>query len=161
MSDTHGNVEWMHRVADLMVEQFGVSLILHVGDDYPDAEQLDMAGHRVHMVAGLWCDAYRSPRHRWFNETIGGVRIAGCHAVKDLRAVDRAADIVVTGHTHVAVVERIGATIYVNPGHLKKPKDRGQVPSFVTITIDETITVRIHELDGSVRGEKVFARPAR
>lgn len=159
MSDTHGNMRWMHDVAGLMEARFGVDLILHVGDDYRDAEQLEMAGHNVRMVPGLWCEEYRTPKRRWLDESVDGIRIAGCHADKDLRAVDRSADIVLTGHTHVAAVEAIGNTLYVNPGHLKRASDRGQAPSFATISIsDEAITVRIHELDGSTRAERRFPR---
>lgn len=159
MSDTHGNVRWMHEAAGLMKERFGVDVIFHVGDDYRDAEELAMAGYDVRMVAGLWCDEYRSPKLRWFNETIDGVRIAGCHADKDLRATERGADIVLTGHTHVAAIEPIGNTLYLNPGHLKRDLDRGQRPSFATITLDNGhITARIHERNGAIRNECLLPR---
>ena len=155
MSDTHGNVQWMHEVADLMQTRLGVQLIFHVGDDYRDAEQLEMTGYKVRMVPGLWCDAYRSPKLRWFNEHVDDIRIAGCHADKDLRAVDRSADIVLTGHTHVASIEHIANTLYVNPGHLKRPVDRGQAPSFATIMLDgrAVVAARIHERNGAIRTE--------
>ena len=118
-----------------------------------------MAGYDVRMVAGLWCDEYRDPKNRWFKETVAGVRIGGCHAHKDLRAADRSADIVLTGHTHVAVIEPIGNTLYLNPGHLKRDLDRGQLPSFATITLDGgQITARIHERDGAIRTETTLTR---
>jgi uncharacterized protein len=160
MSDTHGNVALMHQIADRMVTDFGVDTILHLGDDYRDAEQLEMAGHDVRIVPGLWCDEYHSPRvSKWLEERFDGVRIAGCHADKDLRARDRAADIVLTGHTHQATIERIGHTLYVNPGHLKRARDRGERPSFALIDIgDATITVKIVEVDGTVRREESFPR---
>ena len=38
MSDTHGNLPFMHEAAELMTQAFDVETIFHVGDDYRDAE---------------------------------------------------------------------------------------------------------------------------
>jgi len=161
MSDTHGNRRLMHDVANLMKAKYGVELIIHVGDDYPDAEELAMVGHNVAMVPGLWCDAYfdgRTPNRLFL--TCDDVTISAAHAEKDIGARELSAAVVLTGHTHVARVEKAGRSLLINPGHLKNAKqDRGERPSFAIIETDpENVSIAIHELDGSARIRKRFAR---
>ncbi|MCC6696409.1 MAG: YfcE family phosphodiesterase [Candidatus Hydrogenedentes bacterium] len=153
MSDTHGNRRMMHEVADYLKTRHRAELIIHVGDDYADAAELAMAGHAVRMVPGLWCPEYGSGRvPKRIVETLGGITIAAAHAAKDLRAAELAASIVLTGHTHVATIERIGPSLHVNPGHLKSKFDRGQRPSYAIIEAsDAAVTVSVHELSGDVR----------
>ncbi|MDZ4859070.1 MAG: YfcE family phosphodiesterase [Candidatus Hydrogenedentes bacterium] len=154
MSDTHGNLRLMHQAADQMKALHQADLIIHVGDDYADAQALAMAGHNVRMVPGLWCDAYNNPRipNRIVVEC-DGITISAAHADKDLRAAELSATIVLTGHTHVAKIEKLGRSLHVNPGHLKNAKlDRGQRPSFAVIeTSKDEIEVSILELDSVVR----------
>lgn len=160
MSDTHGNRRLMHEVADVMVGSFGVTTIYHAGDDYTDAEELDFAGHIVRMVPGLWCPAYTAGRvPRQIIDHVDGITIAMAHADKDLRHVERSATVIVTGHTHVASVERLGASVYLNPGHLKAPIDRGQRPSFAVLTLEpKRLRIEIREVDGALRFGRTLSR---
>lgn len=160
MSDTHGNRKLMHQVADLMQGQLDVNVILHLGDDFPDAQELAMAGHPVRMVPGLWCDAYHNARiPKRLVEDFDGIKVAMAHADKDLRYTERAAAIILTGHTHTPVIHRIGPCIYMNPGHLKALHDRNEDASFGTITINEdTVRCAIHDVPGSVRNEVTASR---
>ncbi|HEO69838.1 MAG TPA: hypothetical protein ENN80_01145, partial [Candidatus Hydrogenedentes bacterium] len=76
MSDTHGNVALMHRAAEAMEARFGATLIVHLGDDYADAELLAMAGHTVHRVPGLWCPEYHDGRvPNQLLETFDGIAV--------------------------------------------------------------------------------------
>ncbi|MEA3365790.1 MAG: YfcE family phosphodiesterase, partial [Candidatus Hydrogenedentes bacterium] len=149
MSDTHGNRSLMFQAVEVM-KQLGATLFFHLGDDYADAEELAMTEPEVRMVPGLWCRAYRDARvPNRIVEEVDGLAIAAVHAAKDLRQTEYSADIVLTGHTHEAAIERIGHTIYLNPGHLKGPESRGQRPSFALITLsDDAIHAAIHELTG-------------
>ncbi len=160
ISDTHGNRRKMHETADYIRAQHGAEVIFHVGDDYRDAEELAMAGHTVKMVPGLWCPEYADPRiPNRIVEALDGITISAVHADKDLHARELAATIVLTGHTHVASIEKIGGSVHVNPGHLKGKRDRGERPSFVLITTSQDeVRVAIHELNGEVRQERVFSR---
>jgi len=159
LSDTHGNRSLMYQAVDMM-KQLGATLFFHLGDDYPDAEELAMVETNVRIVPGLWCNAYHNIRvPNRIVEEVEGVTISAAHAMKDLRHSERSADIVMTGHTHEPVIERAGATIYLNPGHLKGPESRGHRPSFALITISgNSIRAAIHELTGDVRFEKQFNR---
>ena len=161
ISDTHGNRKLMHQVADWMKAKHGAELIIHVGDDYPDAKELALAGHNVRMVPGLWCEEYHNGRiPKRIVIPCDGITISAAHAEKDLGATELAASIVLTGHTHVAKIERLGRSVHVNPGHLKHPKlDRGQRPSYaIIVTALDSVAIAIHELDGGVRASQSFSR---
>ena len=161
ISDTHGNRKLMHHVADWMKAKHGVELIIHVGDDYPDAQELVLAGHNVRMVPGLWCDEYHDGRvPKRIIVPCDGITISAAHAEKDLGATELAASIVLTSHTHVAKIEKLGRSVHVNPGHLKHPKlDRGQRPSYAIVsTAPHEVEIAIHEIDGGVRASQSFPR---
>ncbi len=160
MSDTHGRLPLMHRVANLMVNALDVEIMFHLGDDFSDAQDLGRNGHDVRMVPGLWCPEYHDGRiPNRIIETVDGVSIAAVHAEKDLRAIERAADVVLTGHTHKAALERIGASLYLNPGHLSGSSRRGGKPSFATLAIEPgALRATIHETNGSVRTTKKIKR---
>lgn len=161
ISDTHGNLKLMHQVADWMKTTHSAELIIHVGDNYPDAQELSLAGHNVRMVPGLWCDAYHDGRiPKRIIIPCDGITIAAAHAEKDLGAIELASTIVLTGHTHVSKIEKLGRTVHINPGHLKHPKlDRGQRPSYAIISTEPaSVTVTIHEIDGGVRTSQSFTR---
>lgn len=160
MSDTHGNIGFLFAAADLMRDPFNAECIIHAGDDYDDAQHLVEAGYAVHCVPGLWCGAYRTKAipNRWVRN-IGGIAVACAHAEQDLTAHERAAALIITGHTHVALVEKRGRAVYLNPGHLKRATDRSQPASFaiVTTSVDD-IAVDIRERDGALREAHTFRR---
>lgn len=160
MSDTHGNLALMHRVANLMVHALDVEIIFHLGDDFSDAQDLARSGYDVRMVPGLWCPEYTDGRiPNRLIETVDGVSIAAVHAEKDLRAIERAADVVLAGHTHEAALVRLGRSLYLNPGHLSKKSRRGGKASFATLAIEpDTLRTTIHETDGSVRTAKTVKK---
>lgn len=160
MSDTHGNSVLMYRVAELMTADLGVETILHAGDMYPDGVLLRMSGYDVRVVPGLGCDEYYdSSIPRRIADVFDGVKISCVHAEKDLRAAEFSAAIIVTGHTHESRLERMGRSVYLNPGHLKSEMDRGQRPSFATIVVEpEEVEVTIHEINGIVRMREAFRR---
>ncbi len=160
MSDTHGNRKLMHRVAAQMAASHRAALIFHLGDDYGDGEELDRTGLETCIIPGLWCSEYGQlsvPNKRI--ETFDGVSFACAHADKDLAAREFAADVIMTGHTHVAQIEKRGGSIYLNPGHLKSDFDRGQHPSYAIVQIrPEILDVAIHEIGGAVRASESFFR---
>jgi len=138
LSDSHGNLELMLAVADTMTAQHGAECIFHLGDDYADAVFLERNGYDVRKVPGLWCPEYRDSRiPKRLVEQIEGVTVACAHADKDLRAVERAADVVMTGHTHAPRIELLGKTLHVNPGHVKGLESRGHAASYAVLEIAE------------------------
>ncbi|MBI4559636.1 MAG: metallophosphoesterase family protein [Candidatus Hydrogenedentes bacterium] len=153
ISDTHGNRKLMHQVAERMEQRLGVEVFIHLGDNYADAEELALAYPRVIMVPGLSCPEYGDPRiPKRLVQEFDGIAIACAHADKDLRHTEYAAAIILTGHTHVARIDLIGCSLYVNPGHLRSPQDRGEKASFAIIeTGQDEVRAAIHDYTGDLR----------
>jgi putative phosphoesterase len=153
ISDTHRNRRLMHAVAEKMTADLGATLLFHLGDDYADGEELSHAGYDVRYVPGLWCPEYnRSTISKRVSESCAGVAVVAVHALKDLRAPDLSNDVILSGHTHKALVEQVGPVLYVNPGHLKGLKDRGERASFATLDLEPGIvTATIYEATGEPR----------
>ncbi|HSA54917.1 MAG TPA: metallophosphoesterase family protein [Gemmatimonadaceae bacterium] len=136
IADTHGLVRpEVHPVLA------GVSVILHAGDVGGDAvlDELALIAP-VHAVFGN-TDPPGAPRLReeLVYET-GGVRIHVSHG-HELGAPTPAAlreryphDVIVYGHTHVALVERTGGRLVVNPG-AAGPRRFKLRPSVARLTI--------------------------
>ena len=53
MSDTHGNLAYMQRAANIMVRDFGAEALVHLGDDYDDAMRMDAMGRP--LFASIRC----------------------------------------------------------------------------------------------------------
>jgi hypothetical protein len=146
ISDTHGSVPAWHKA---MVRFAGADLILHAGDILYHPPRLDIApGYDIPglvellnaspipiMLARGNCDAevyeelleipVLSP---YAFARFGDLRIMVTHghtfnseSMSHL-AERRRTDILVTGHTHLPLIERIGAMIHVNPGSPTLPK---------------------------------------
>ena len=143
----------MHAVAVKLTADLGATLLFHLGDDYADGEELSQAGYQIRFVPGLWCPEYhRSTIPKRVSETCAGVSVVAVHALKDLRAPDLSNDVILSGHTHQALVEQVGPVLYVNPGHLKSLKDRGERASFATLDIvPGMVTATIYETNGEPR----------
>jgi predicted phosphodiesterase len=137
----------MHEAADAMVNRFHAEVLFHLGDDYRDAEELVMAGYSVRRVPGLWCPEYHDSRiPKRLIEVFDGITVAWAHADKDLRHVERAAAIILTGHTHRAEIALLGRSLYVNPGHLKSRVSQGKPSSYAVIEIGlDEVHASIHD----------------
>lgn len=160
LSDTHGNRKLMHAVADRMRDEHGAQLLLHLGDDYADAEELALSAFDVVAVPGLWCSEYQST---WVKNTrieeIEGLTIAMAHADQDLRGKERRAAVWLTGHTHSAKIERRGKSVHFNPGHLKSHNSRGERASYGLIEITgEAVVFSILDFDGTLREQERFKK---
>lgn len=76
-------------------------------------------------------------------------------AIRGLADVGRA-DVLVTGHTHLPVVERIGAMIHVNPGSPSHPKFERDGMPIATVGLIADGVVRVIELE---TGAEVLSLP--
>jgi uncharacterized protein len=160
LSDTHGNHALLYRALDRMEQEGRPDTVVHLGDDYEDAEWLEASGFPVVKVPGLWCDAYRDrriPKYALF--TCEGVRVACAHTLDDIPASARKAELLLTGHTHHAAIEKQDRSLFVNPGHLRAPRDRGEAASFAIIDIGaDILRVRIIGIDGVLRIAREYLR---
>jgi uncharacterized protein len=134
VSDTHGHVA-NAQAAVRMLEAFGVDAVLHCGDIGSEAIVPLFAAWPTHFVfgnvdggslaagmaaavekAGLICEG------RFGSFQLAGTKIALLHG-DDGRLLNETIkagehQLVCHGHTHVPRLERVGATLVLNPGAL-------------------------------------------
>lgn len=138
LSDTHGNQALAARALDVAGD---VDHIIHLGDDFDDAEFLEaLSGMAVTKVPGN-CDlSAGSPREatliledKKFLLTHGDLYgVKGGLDKLAKRATEEKADVVLYGHTHIQSVQTIGDVLYINPGCLKKGFNN---PSFALLSL--------------------------
>ncbi|RNC69070.1 MAG: metallophosphoesterase [Desulfuromonadales bacterium] len=142
LSDTHGN----HSLAVRALDMAGhTDHIVHLGDEIEDACFLEeVTGISVTKVLGN-CDlSPLFPRETTLE--LDGKRVLLTHG--DLytvktgldklkkKAVAERIDVVLYGHTHIPIVQKIDNILFVNPGCLKK----GCIePSFALLSIDNGV----------------------
>lgn len=124
MSDTHGNVR-MAVNALKKVER--IDRLIHLGDHYQDAMEMGKKiGVSIEAVAGNTdTDAYPSVSREKIIE-LDRIRIFITHGdiykVKQgidcllEKAIEENAQVVLFGHTHFPLKQRIGKILFVNPG---------------------------------------------
>ena len=138
VADTHGMLR-----PEVFSALDGVELIFHAGDVGPD-ELLDRLETiaPVHAVFGNTDAPGRQRLQESIDTTIGGVRIHVSHGheigvptpLRLVAAYD--ADVIVYGHTHRQLIERIGAQLVVNPG-AAGARRFNLVPSVAILTIED------------------------
>lgn len=173
ISDTHGNVDAWDAAMKLLE---GAEIILHAGDVLYHPPRLGCyEGYNIPELAGRInespvpiviargnCDAevyeellqipvlspYAFVQH-------GDLRIVIQHGhtlipqtMQNLAEKYRA-DVFITGHTHVPVIERMGSALHVNPGSPSISKLMKNGAPLPTVGMIEDGTVRILGLDGS------------
>ena len=156
LSDSHGNVEALQKVAYYFTEAC-VDLVLHLGDDYLDILFLEAADLKVLAVPGLYCPEYRDPTipNRRI-ENLAGVKIMMTHSPEvskfdlpgDLAPENPQVDLFLYGHTHIPDIQEKDGVLWVNPGHLKAHDRRGHPLSYALISLTPPlIDVKILSLD--------------
>ncbi|MEO7270851.1 MAG: metallophosphoesterase family protein [Vicinamibacterales bacterium] len=139
VSDTHGQFRDGIRAA-----LDGVSLILHAGDVGGSTilrELRDLAP--VQAVYGNVDDRHDPGLAGRIELTVHGVTIHASHGHELGSPTPRGmldaypADIVIFGHTHRAVIERVGGRLAVNPG-AAGPRRFNLKPSVARLTLAET-----------------------
>lgn len=168
MSDTHGHLTEMRQAARRMVEEFGVDVIIHLGDDSTDADELAGLGVDVISVPGVFEERYRNPGipNRIIKE-FDGIPVLITHTptrnshdleddIDPTEAVQTGeAKVVLYGHTHVGIISEKHGGIYINPGHLNPKDKRGEPLTFAIIKLTPPkINIRIFDLAGQIRMEK-------
>lgn len=150
-SDSHGRVD---KAIDIIHQYPKAEAVFHCGDIAEEDEILRRATpHTVAIVRGN-CDYYSKLPHEIVT-TFAGKKIAMCHGHQHLMfggidqlkywAMEREADIVLFGHTHVPFVEQSSTLTVINPGSISKPRQEGYKKSYAVLEIDDKgeITVDI------------------
>lgn len=136
ISDTHNLVR-----PEVHTALAGVSRILHAGDvgDPEILLELNLIAP-VTAVYGNTDDRFELPLAGALDLVIDGVRIHVSHGHELGRpkpaqlAEAYEADVIVYGHTHVQMIERVGAKLVINPG-AAGPRRFNLLPSVARLTI--------------------------
>ena len=148
MSDTHGDAAVIERVKSYVPD---ADLIVHCGDSELDYAHPFLQG--VQRVRGN-CDRQEAFPEQIIEQLATGDILFVTHGhlfnVKSTlmplsyRADEVGATICCFGHSHLLGAEKIGNTLFINPGSLKKPRGRTE-KSFVVLTIeDDRYTVQCY-----------------
>jgi len=150
LSDSHGNIEYVKKVGQYLKEKANVDLIVHLGDEYDDADVLKDLGIKILRVPGLCSSCYQDPGvpNRIVTE-IEGMKILITHSAeahssdlpqdKDPKDIIREENIkaVFCGHTHIAKVENKNGITWINPGHLRESDKKNNPASFAIVLIEK------------------------
>lgn len=143
VSDTHKHHENLIRVLE---REQNLDLMIHLGDaeGYED-EIADMAGCPLEIVAGNNDFFSTLPREKVLQ--LGKYKVLITHGhyyyvasgVEDIirDAAGRGMDVVMFGHTHRPLIERMKGVIALNPGSLTYPRQEGRKPSYALLEIDK------------------------
>ena len=143
VSDTHKHHENLIRVLE---REQNPDLMIHLGDaeGYED-DIADMAGCPLEIVAGNNDFFSTLPREKVLQ--IGKYKVLITHGhyyyvssgVEDIirDAAGRGMDVVMFGHTHRPLIERMKGVIALNPGSLTYPRQEGKKPSYALMEIDK------------------------
>jgi len=149
-SDSHGNVKNLKAVADYLVKEAKVDMLVHLGDDYDDTRVLDKYKIPVVKIPGVFSSYYKDPKIE--NRVIRdfeGTKILISHTDKvhendlpdDLDPEEvvsaKLVKAVFYGHTHIPLVDERNGILFVNPGHLKDEDKKGFLPSFAVVEIKD------------------------
>ncbi len=137
ISDTHGLLR-----PEVHEALAGVELILHAGDVCSDTilDELALIAP-VRAVYGNCDDPWMPGLSQEFTMELGGLRVHVSHGHEIGRPKPRQiaaaydADVIVYGHTHIPVVERVGRTLVVNPGSAG-PRQAASPVTVARLTID-------------------------
>ncbi len=147
VSDTHGRIS---NFMECIRKVSPIDMLIHCGDIEGQEEEIrEIAGCETHIVSGNNDYFSMLPREEEFMAgkykvflTHGhgyGVSMGTDRIVEE--ALSRGADIVIFGHTHKPLNEKINGVRVLNPGSLSYPRQDGRRPSYMIMEFDKAGTV--------------------
>jgi hypothetical protein len=153
-SDSHGKID---KTLEIIRQYPKAEAVFHCGDILGDEERLRRSTpHTVAIVRGN-CD-YNYDLPQEIVTAFAGKKIALCHGHRQAMyggvdllkywAMEKEADIVLFGHTHVPFIEQSSTLTVINPGSISKPRQEGHRPSYAVLEIGDAgeISVEIKYL---------------
>ena len=145
ISDTHENHKLLEKV---LIDNQNCKYLIHLGDEPDDLEyHCDLiANMQVFSVQGLF-------HHKWTCETacikfkIKDIWFVIAHTPQDL-ILQEQNSIYCFGHTHNRHFEKNPNGVFLNPGHLKKETDRGEVAGYATLEVSNDLAFRFLDHTG-------------
>ena len=165
VSDSHGNVEFVKKFCEA-IAKYPVDQVVHLGDNYIDANVIVDAGYPCITVPGTWCESYlhtlidnrRLETFNTWNCLLSHTPTGDYHDLpEDIDPQETLqsgrCDILCHGHTHKPEIRAVYDGYMFNPGHIKADIDRGYPATFaytsftpieVQITIIELLTDTVY-----------------
>lgn len=172
VSDSHGETENITRLSRIAKDE-KAEKVIHLGDDYDDADLLFDHGITVDRVPGVFSAYYTEkdiPNRKIID--INGWKVLLTHT-RERHANDLVDDtppeqylregsihIVLYGHSHIPAIAIENGIYLINPGHLKSNDKRGYEPSYALLNIEkDSIDVSIRTLvSGKTKLREVIRR---
>lgn len=147
VSDTHKNLDFVRQLIQ-QISGLTIDLVIHLGDNYEDADLFIKAGYDLVRVPGIWTHHYEDmdiPNRLFL--TLETWRLFLSHSQNstaydlpsDPKPEDiiskQAIDLFLFGHTHMPEVKKEGHLIFINPGHLKSAHEI-QPPTYLIAELD-------------------------
>jgi len=151
VSDTHGNLTLLKKVAGVLKTKEKVDVLIHLGDDLGDAAVIDGCFSEIIRIPGVFSNYYFDPAvaNREIRE-FGKFKVLLTHSPKahandlsgDLKPEDVAknkqVDAIFYGHTHIPAAEVKKGILWVNPGHLKLDDRKGHAPTYAVVEFQKS-----------------------
>lgn len=149
VADTHRS-EKAVREALKHIDNYNAEILIHLGDYVGDVKTFEKHFNgKIYAVAGNCDFTFDYPKEN--SITINGVKIYYTHGdlynVKSslnsiaLKGESEKANIVLFGHTHLAIREDYKNIIFMNPGSIPKPSSYSAFGAVGLITIDDDGTI--------------------
>lgn len=153
VSDTHGDNK---NIIEKLSEIEKIDILLHLGDYVTD-------GIKISKALGLQTIIVRGNGdylHTEYNENeiieLKGKKLFLTHGHKYnlqngitnlyYKGLELGVDIVLFGHIHVPIIEKIENMIIMNPGSPSLPRSASRIKTFGLIEIEDTIETKIVEI---------------
>ncbi|SMP62583.1 metallophosphoesterase family protein [Anoxynatronum buryatiense] len=147
ISDTHGDFHSMQQALELLRD---TDCILHAGDLYQDSRWLSTQTHQqIEAVIGNGDPVTAGPDHQLLK--LDHLNILLCHGhIQRVQhsltslyyfGLEKTADVVIFGHTHVPLVLQQGLVI-INPGSTSRPRsEHGCTCGILETGTDSAVTL--------------------
>ena len=156
-SDTHKHLKNFARAIEYL-RAHGADLIIHLGDDYADCDDVGEAD--VVRVPGVYSEQYQDPgipnrkvlELGCWQVLLSHTRASHSNDLEDDLDPDslvrcKQVDAVLYGHTHMPGVDVDRGVVFINPGHLKDDDKKGSPATYALVELDEQgVTIRIYRL---------------
>lgn len=128
-SDIHGNIEILNKVR--MIE-YDASYFLDAGDSQLSGDEL----HTFLSVKGNMDYFVDLPFVRHVNIYENDIIIYHGNAILNKSEINQNTKIIISGHTHIASIQKFSNIYFINPGSLSRPRD-DLYGSYIVIIFDQ------------------------
>ena len=157
ISDSHGNINFLHSVVNKAKEIADIKQIWHLGDEYEDMNYIDFDGI-VKRVPGTRHPDYNSGKLlKFLSFAFANNDITIIHSPYDIpSSLIGEKRLFFHGHLHRSNIEKSGNGIIISPGHIKCHNDRGYDATFLIVQFSKKIKISQYIHTGDFCAEAII-----